>query len=85
MEISDQEIETLMNSVKMPEIDDINDNIEFDIEKYKESLNNINNIKIEDFKKIFDTDINSIITQKSSIIKDFSKLVLDNQEKQKKI
>ena len=53
-EILEQEIEEIMNSVKMPEINNINDDIEFDIEKYKESLNNYNNTKIEDFKKVFE-------------------------------
>jgi hypothetical protein len=85
LELSDQEIETLMNSVKIPEIDNINDDPEFDIEKYKEDLNNKNNTKIEDFKKTFDSDIKNIIEQKSTIIKtDISQLVLSTEKDQEK-
>ena len=85
LELSDQEIDTLMNSVKIPEIDDINDNPEFDIEKFKEDLNNKNNTKIEDFKKIFETDIKNIIEQKSTIIKkDIIQLVLSTEKDQEK-
>ena len=84
-EILEQEIEEIMNSVKMPEIDNINDDIEFDIEKYKESLNNYNNTKIEDFKKVFENEFNSLITQKSTIIKnEIIKLNLNTEEDQKK-
>ena len=42
LEISDQEIETIMNSVKMPEIDNINDDIEFDINFYINMINKKN-------------------------------------------
>lgn len=74
-----------MNSVKMPEIDNINDDIEFDIEKYKESLNNNNYSKIEDFKKVFENEIKNVITQKSNIINtNISKLILNTREDQKK-
>ena len=83
LEISEQEIETIMNSAKMPEIDDINDNIEFNIEKYKEELNNMNNTGIGNFKKNFETNINSIIKEKSNIIKNnISQLVLRTQKEQ---
>ena len=85
LEISEKEIESIMNSVKMPEIDNINDDIELDIEKYKESLNNNNYSKIEDFKKVFENEIKSVITLKSSIINtNISKLILNTQEDQKK-
>jgi len=85
LEISEQEIESIMNSVKMPEIDNINDDIEFDIEKYKESLNNNNYSKIEDFKKVFENEIKNVITQKSNIINtNISKLILNTREDQKK-
>ena len=85
MEIFEQEIESIMNSVKMPEIDNINDDIEFDIEKYKESLNNNNYSKIEDFKKVFENEIKNVITQKSNIINtNISKLILNTREDQKK-
>ena len=85
LEMSEQEIETIMNSVKMPEIDDINDDIEFDIEKYKEDLNNVNNTKIGDFKKIFEKDIKNIITEKSNIIKTkISQSALNTQKDQEK-
>ena len=82
LELSDQEIETLMNSVKMPEIDNINDDPEFDIEKYKEDLNNKNNAKIEDFKKIFETNIKSIIEQKSTIIKNKISQLVSNTDQE---
>ena len=64
MEISEQEIEKIMNGVKMPEIDDINDDIEFNIEKYKTDLNNKNNSKIHDFKNVFETHIKKLIKEK---------------------
>ena len=85
LEMSEQEIENIMNSVKMPEIDEINDEVEFNIEKYKEDLNNMNNTKIGNFKKSFEDDINNIIKQKSTIIKqNISQLVLNNQKEQNK-
>jgi len=85
LEISNQEIESIMNSIKMPEIDDINDDIDFDIEKYKVDLNNMNNTKIGNFKKSFEDDINNIIEEKSTIIKqNISQLVLNNQKEQDK-
>ena len=85
LEMSEQEIENIMNSVKIPEIDEINDEVEFNIEKYKEDLNNMNNTKIGNFKKSFEDDINNIIKQKSTIIKqNISQLVLNNQKEQNK-
>ena len=84
-DISEKEIQKIIESVKMPEIDDINDDIEFDIEKYKEDLNNVNNTKIGDFKKIFEKDIKNIITEKSNIIKTkISQSALNTQKDQEK-
>ena len=83
LEITDQEIETIINSVKMPDIDNINDKIEFDIEKYKKYLNNMNKTKIADFKKIFEFDIKSMITEKSNIIKqNISQFLLSTKKEQ---
>ena len=83
LEITDQEIETIINSVKMPDIDNINDKIEFDIEKYKKYLNNMNKTKIADFKKIFEFDIKSMITKKSNIIKqNISQFLLSTKKEQ---
>ena len=67
--MSEQEIDQIMNSVYMPEIDNINDEIEFDIEKYKEDLIRNCKNKIEDFKKDFEADTKNMISQKLNIIK----------------
>ena len=83
LEFSEQEFQTIMDSVQMPEINNINDDTEFDIENYKQELNNKNNTKVKDFKQVFETQIQDIISQKSSIIKEnISKLVLDTQKEQ---
>ena len=50
-ETSEQEIEIIMNSVKIPEIDNINDDFEFDIEQNKENLNNANKLNLKILKK----------------------------------
>jgi hypothetical protein len=64
----------------MPDIDNINDEIEFDIEKYKKNLNYMNNSKIEEFKKIFEEDIKNMIEKKSTIIKNnISQFLLNTQ------
>ena len=67
--MSEQEIDQIMNSVNMPEIDNINDEIEFDIDKYKEDLIRNCKNKIEDFKKDFEADTKNMISQKFNIIK----------------
>ena len=75
--MSEHEIEQIMNSFYMPEIDNINDEIEFDIEKYKEELIRNSKNKIEDFKKDFEADAKNMISQKFNIIKNnINKLVL---------
>ena len=83
--MSEQEIEQIMNSFYMPEIDNINDEIEFDIEKYKEEFIRNSTSKIEDFKKDFEADAKNMISQKFNIIKNnINKLVLSSQEEQEK-
>ena len=79
--ISDQEIEKIMDRFKIPEIDDINDDIEFDIEKYKNDLNENFKNKFEDFKKVFGTDIKNIVSQKNNILKtNINKFLSDTQK-----
>jgi len=68
-DITEKEIEAIMNSVKMPEIDNINDDIEFDIEKYKEEINKKYKNKFEIYIKGFANDIKNILLQKINIIK----------------
>lgn len=73
LDISDKELENMINSQikEIPEIDNaiINDDVPFDIEKYKEEMNNkYNNMKNE-FKSVLDTQINDIILNKSSLMK----------------
>ena len=83
--MSEQEIEQIMNSFYMPEIDNINDEIEFDIEKYKEELIRNSKNKIEDFKKDFEADAKNMISQKFNTIKNnINKLVLSSQKEQEK-
>ena len=84
-DMSEKEIQKIIESVKMPEIDDINDDIEFDIEKYKEDLNKKCKTKFEDFIKVLAYDIKNIISQKINIIKaNISSPTLNLQEDQKK-
>ena len=84
-DISEKEIQKIMDSVKIPEIDDINDDIQFDIEKYKEDLNKKCKTKFEDFIKVLANDIKNIISQKINIIKaNISSPNLNLQEEQKK-
>ena len=68
-DITEKEIEAIMNSVKMPEIDNINDDTEFDIENYKEEINKKYKNKFEIFIKGFANDIKNILLQKINIIK----------------
>jgi len=68
-DITEKEIEAIMNSVKMIEIDNINDDIEFDIEKYKEEINKKYKNKFEIYIKGFANDIKNILLQKINIIK----------------
>ena len=83
--MSEHEIEQIMNRFYMPEIDNINDEIEFDIEKYKEELIRNSTSKIEDFKKDFEADAKNMISQKFNIIKNnINKLVLISQKEQEK-
>ena len=83
--MSEHEIEQIMNSFYMPEIDNINDEIEFDIEKYKEELIRNSKNKIEDFKKDFEADAKNMISQKFNTIKNnINKLVLSSQKEQEK-
>ena len=83
--MSEHEIEQIMNSFYLPEIDNINDEIEFDIEKYKEELIRNSKNKIEDFKKDFEADAKNMISQKFNTIKNnINKLVLSSQKEQEK-
>ena len=85
LDISEQEIEKILDGVKMPGIDDINDDIEFDIDKYKNELNVNYKNKFDDFKNVFDFNIKNVVEQKSKIVKNnIKKLFSESQEKQKK-
>ena len=77
--------EKIDKNFKMPEIDDINDDIEFDINKYKNELNENFKKKFEHSKQNFESDIKSIVTQKSNILKDnINKFLLETQNNLKK-
>jgi hypothetical protein len=74
LEMTDKEIENLIEGqIKdVPEIDNniINDDLQFNIEEFKSKLNDINISIINNFNKSFDSKINDIIINKSSIIKE---------------
>ena len=93
LDISDKELEDIITSQikQIPEIDKeiINDDIQFDVEKYKEEMNNkYENIK-NGFKSTFDSKINDIVLNKSNIMKskindsliEFSQISSNNLEK----
>ena len=85
MHISDQEIKEIMDKIKMPEIDNINDDIEFDINKYKNELNENFKKKFEDFKQVFGSDIGNIVSQKGNILKtNINNFISDTQKDLKK-
>ena len=85
MNILNQEIEKIIDNFKIPEIEDINDDIEFDINKYKNELNENSKKKFEDFKQIFETDITYMVSQKKNILKNNnSKFLLDTKNDLKK-
>ena len=77
--------EKIDKNFKMPEIGDINDDIEFDINKYKNELNVNFKKKFEHSKQFFESDIKNIVTQKSNILKDnINKFLLETQNNLKK-
>lgn len=77
--------EKIDKNFKMPEIGDINDDIEFDINKYKNELNVNFKKKFEHSKQFFESDIKNIVTQKSNILKDnINKFLLETQNNFKK-
>ena len=77
--------EKIDKNFKMPEIDDINDDIEFDINKYKNELNENFIKKFEYSKQNFESDIKNIVTQKSNILKDnINNFLLETQNNFKK-
>ena len=81
----DIEIKNIMDSIKIPKIDNINDDIGFSIDKYKNELKGNYEKKLKDFKKVFDSDVKNIVSQKSKILRtNINKLFLDTQEAQKK-
>jgi len=81
----DIEIKNIMDSIKIPKIDNINDDIGFSIDKYKNELNGNYEKKLKDFKNVFDSDVKNIVSQKSKILRtNINKLFLDTQEAQKK-
>ena len=81
----DIEIKNIMESIKIPKIDNINDDIGFSIDKYKNESNGNYEKKLKDFKKVFDSDVKNIVSQKSKILRtNINKLFLDTQEAQKK-
>ena len=92
LDISDKELEKIIAS-QIKEISPIdheiiNDENPFDIEKYKEEMNNKLDIIKNDFQKEFDKQINDIVLNKraimlskiSDIILDYSKVNLKNNE-----
>jgi len=81
----DIEIKNIMDSIKIPKIDNINDDIGFSIDKYKNESNGNYEKKLKDFKKVFDSDVKNIVSQKSKILRtNINKLFLDTQEAHKK-
>ena len=72
--ISDKEMENIIDSqIKpIPEIQTViyNDNLQFDIEKYKEEISNKNKNIINDFIKSYDSKINSLFNKKSSLLRE---------------
>ena len=73
LEIADLEIENLIDGIikDIPEIDNniINDDIQFDIEEYKEELNSKNNKIIKKFNNSFDIKIKNMF-DKNNIMKE---------------
>ena len=56
---------------EIPPIDNeiINDNIQFDIEEFKEKINNINNSLKNDFENAFERKIDELVNNKSSMMR----------------
>ena len=90
LEITDKEIEDIFDSqFKNPEEikeEEINDDNQFDINKFKENLNENSKNTITEFKKLFDSKIASIIEEKSKIMKtQINSIISKNSESHIKI
>ena len=73
LDITDKEMENIIDSQikEVPEEknENINDDIEFDINKYTQNLNIKFKNKTDEFIKLFNSKIDEIVTQKSELIK----------------